>query len=305
MTDLGVRPLDVNDRQQKEKVRTHFDGSESWQGMIYADQADRFNKAVARRKRNGIQMLRRAGSLKGKNVLDIGCGCGAYLEELAMMGMEPYGMDLSPQMVHVTRGVLSVKDQFSEEHVRTGDIEAIPFSSSMFDVVVCVGVFGYLLTDDVALQEVHRVLRTGGLFLVSVQNSISLSNIDYILRMKLRRVFTKRDDASDADPDGVFMTIPWVSEHSPTHHAYKCYNPWKWERVIAAHGFRKMDSMTCGQELRILRRTKLIPETLLTSAEVVTDWFLRRVPVPFLSRAGESHIGLFQKTMDTGGTNKP
>ena len=54
--------------------------------------------------------------------------------------------------------------------LRQGTCESLPFEDQQFDVILCIGVFGYI--DDVvgALLEIRRVLRPGGLLVMSVRN---------------------------------------------------------------------------------------------------------------------------------------
>ena len=302
MLELDQNSKTSSDEEQKERVRTFFDHSDSWRGEIYGDQNDRFNKAMLRRREYALAMLRtHVDSPEGKSVLDIGCGCGAYLEELGKMGMDPYGLDLSPAMIQECRKRLRVSDEVFSSHFATGDIEAIPFPAEQFDVVVSIGVFGYLTTDDAALEEVWRVLKPGGLFLVSVQNAMSLSNIDFVLRTRLRRMIAGKKGVGLVDTSGISVMIPWVTNHSETHHSYKSYNPWKWSATIEQHGFQQVDSMTFGQEFRLFRRLKLIPESLLTASEIALDRLFRRARLPYFSQAGESHTGLFRKKEEDNG----
>jgi SAM-dependent methyltransferase len=55
-------------------------------------------------------------------------------------------------------------------HFSLGRIEKLEFPDGFFDVVVCLGVVEYLIDDSVAIQEMHRVLRPGGLAVISCPN---------------------------------------------------------------------------------------------------------------------------------------
>ena len=51
-----------------------------------------------------------------------------------------------------------------------GSAEALPLASAAFDLVLCMGVLEYLPSIGVALRELHRVLRPGGLLIASMLN---------------------------------------------------------------------------------------------------------------------------------------
>jgi SAM-dependent methyltransferase len=90
-------------------------------------------------------------------ILDAGCGEGVLVEEFAAKGFKIEGMDLN----------------YESKIVRRGDILNMPFyEDERFIAVVMLDVFEHLAFADQpkALQEVRRVLRPGGVFLVSIPN---------------------------------------------------------------------------------------------------------------------------------------
>lgn len=200
-------------------------------------------------------------------------------------------MDFSEEMVQRTHERL---DHQSE--VLCGDIEQIPFKDSLFDVVLCVGVLGYLGEDSQALKEMHRVLKPNGLLLVNVENMMSLSNIDYVFRRRVsgfakRLLLSKEQTVSP----GVSMVSPWVLNNRARGYRYKLYHPWKFEKMMAGFGFRLLDAMTFGFEFRILRRYKLLPERFLEQFEVELERVFRRFQLPYLSYSGEAYTALYRK----------
>lgn len=54
------------------------------------------------------------------------------------------------------------------------DVTAIPFDAEQFDVVLCNHVLPYVRDDDLALREIHRVLRPGGFAIVQVPLGLAL-----------------------------------------------------------------------------------------------------------------------------------
>jgi SAM-dependent methyltransferase len=117
-------------------------------------------------------VLRLLGAEPG-SVLDCGMGPGRLLFELEQRGWSVAGIDVSSEMVALARARLPE----SADRLVHGTTESLPFPSDGFDAAVATGVLEYV--DDVprALAEVARVLRPGGLFVVSMPNSRALSTL--------------------------------------------------------------------------------------------------------------------------------
>lgn len=98
----------------------------------------------------------------GLTVLEVGCGGGLYMRELAL-AVGPTGavrgIDLSPDQVAAARRHCA--DQ-PNVRIDTGDVLALAVDRSAVDVVVAVQVLEYVADIDTALTEIHRVLRGGG-----------------------------------------------------------------------------------------------------------------------------------------------
>lgn len=104
--------------------------------------------------------------LKGKafeSLLDIGCGTGFLIDMLAKEHPAKYvGLDLSPEMVKQA----SDKEIPSATFVE-GRSDELPFEDNSFDVVTCSQSFHHYPDTDKALQEARRVLKPGGLYILS------------------------------------------------------------------------------------------------------------------------------------------
>ena len=97
-------------------------------------------------------------------VLDVGCGTGAMGLLLAEMSHEVTGIDLSEGMMAKARGKADAQKLSIE--LMTGDAEHLPVHNESFDVVVNRHLVWTLPHPDVALEEWHRVLKTGGVVLI-------------------------------------------------------------------------------------------------------------------------------------------
>lgn len=100
---------------------------------------------------------------KFERLLDVGCGTGFLIDMLAKdHKAELIGLDLSPEMVKQASSKNIASAMFIE-----GRSDAIPFEDNSFDVVTCSQSFHHYPDTDKAMQEVFRVLKPGGIYILS------------------------------------------------------------------------------------------------------------------------------------------
>ncbi|MFI5527645.1 class I SAM-dependent methyltransferase [Kitasatospora sp. NPDC051853] len=135
--------------------------------LIYGD----WESALARQGAALDAVIRSALGPSPATVLDCACGIGTQALGLALRGHRVTGTDLSP--VAAERAAREAARRGLTVPTRAADMRELPFDDGSFDVVVCAdNALPHLLTAaDVrtALSEMRRVLRAGGLLLVSTR----------------------------------------------------------------------------------------------------------------------------------------
>jgi ubiquinone/menaquinone biosynthesis C-methylase UbiE len=106
------------------------------------------------------------GNVKGKKILDFGCGTGIYAKLLTKKGAILKGFDISKDMLNIA------KIENPNLDLRLGSAYKIPFNEK-FDIVLASLVVNYLKDWDKMFAEVKRVLNSEGLFIFSTGNPVA------------------------------------------------------------------------------------------------------------------------------------
>ena len=110
------------------------------------------------------ETLKRLPMSAQAKVLDVGCGTGELLRRLRAKYPEATlaGIDPVEEMLAVAREKLGGKEEF-----RVGYADALPWRAASFDVVVSCNMFHYITHPVEALREMGRVLRPGGILVMT------------------------------------------------------------------------------------------------------------------------------------------
>lgn len=161
------------------------------------------------------------GDVRGRDVLELGCGAAQWSAALAAQGARCTGLDLSGgQLAH------------AREHCRACGVhvplvqagaEDLPFAAGSFDVVFCDHGATSFCDPARLLPEVARVLRPRGLLAFCTTNPLVYLTWDATRERQSRRLQRSYDELGRWDlGDG---TVDWVV---PTG---------EWVRLLRANGF--------------------------------------------------------------------
>ncbi len=109
-----------------------------------------------------VTVMRYVGS--GERVLNIGCGDGHYNIFLAKRFKEVYGIDVNPTDITIARKMYHQKNITCSVASAT----CIPFPDNHFDRIVCIEVLEHVKDHKQAIKEIARVLKPGGVGIISV-----------------------------------------------------------------------------------------------------------------------------------------
>ena len=117
-------------------------------------------------------ILALAGVKPGERAVDIGCGTGIYSLELAQRGARVVGVDPSIEMITIAR------EKFRRAGLNgyfiCGSAETLPLRSERFNLALAVTSLCFVDRPDRAVEEMHRVLKSGGRLVLGELNRFSL-----------------------------------------------------------------------------------------------------------------------------------
>jgi ubiquinone/menaquinone biosynthesis C-methylase UbiE len=117
-----------------------------------------------------------------KKVLDVGCGQGVLLLLLNELGHECYGLDIA-------EASNNLYERFTQKNIKFQvcniEVDSLPYPDGFFDAAVCCQVLEHFTHSHLwAIQELHRVLKKGGIIEIDVPNVVCFRNRSRILRGK-------------------------------------------------------------------------------------------------------------------------
>ena len=114
--------------------------------------------------------------LKGRSVLDLGCGYGAYAMSFMRKGASSYlGIDSSSHMIEKARA----ENSGSGISYRVLDLKSLDTLSTVFDVAYSSLVFHYIEDFDALLRNIYAILSDDGVLLFSQMHPLLTASYGY------------------------------------------------------------------------------------------------------------------------------
>ena len=172
--------------------------------------------------------------LKASNILDIGCLTGDSCYLIQQSGHKVFGVDIDTGCVELA------KTKYPMLNIQWGDCEKrIPFEDKFFDLVWAGDVIEHIRFTDVFINEINRVLKVGGLFVLTTPMHNRIKNL--------------------------LISIANFEKHfNPEFSHYRFYTKKSLKNVLEMRGF-------CIRSIKDIGRIPPIAETMYAIAEKVED----------------------------------
>ena len=108
------------------------------------------------------------GKYAGKSVLEVGCGLGANAMHFAQAGANVTAIDLSDTSVRCAKQLFAYRGLAAT--IEQGNAEKLGYPDESFDMVCSLGVLMLVPNIELAVSEIHRVLKPGGEVMVMLYN---------------------------------------------------------------------------------------------------------------------------------------
>jgi ubiquinone/menaquinone biosynthesis C-methylase UbiE len=156
MEERKIKEIEYYDREAKECSEKEIKESGSKGGFNPFDLAS-------------YKFLRKSceDKIKGRKVLDYGCGTGTNLIWLASGANKVIGIDLSKESLKRAEKLIEEKKLEKKTNLVLMDCEKMEFSENSFDIIFDGATFSSLELNK-ALPEIHRVLKKDG-FLIGIE----------------------------------------------------------------------------------------------------------------------------------------
>ena len=109
----------------------------------------------------GEDLVETLGDIRGKRLLECGCGTGWVSVLFARAGAEVWSFDITKEMVDLARRVAAVNDLGDRIHPEEMIFESMTYPDNFFDYAVGFGVLHHVELEG-SRDEVYRVLKPGG-----------------------------------------------------------------------------------------------------------------------------------------------
>ncbi len=139
---------------------------------------------------------------KDIKVIDLATGTGRIAHELVKMKFSRvYSADITSEMLEVSKENLDSK-YHGKLSWTLADMKDLPFQENSFDVAI-VGSFFYLIPQreyNNYTRDIRRILRSGGLFICEVSNSLAVFNPKNLTHIMYHKYWKKLDVKSYVNP---------------------------------------------------------------------------------------------------------
>jgi len=108
---------------------------------------------------------------RGARILDLGSGMGYLSRRLSAYGWEIIALDREVKLLSSLKNIVNNTKWTFPMHIVAADAKGLPFKDSFFDGIIMTEVLEHIENPKEALSECYRILKTNGMFCLSVPSS--------------------------------------------------------------------------------------------------------------------------------------
>jgi SAM-dependent methyltransferase len=272
------------EQNQRKSITKYFTRSADYYENLY-DESPKTNRfrglELKWRKSAVLGLLDTFAPGKELRLLDVGCGIGNYLKSAFNRGYKAFGMDITMEMA-AKASETTRTCWIDGKPILLGDIHRMPFPDDSFDALLCVGVLQYLPGDLNAIKEISRVVKNGGIAIVTAPNLFKLSNLFdplyYIylapkyIWIKIKNKISKRRRLSD--------TLDF--SHN-TDFSNRRYHYWQLDDKFEVSNLIKVEISNIGFGPLTVFRKEIFP---LSWSKKMSDFLSRLAKKKFFTKLG-------------------
>ena len=218
----------MHELEQEKLVRTHYNKVSKQWGELYVPEVTFSNYNFLIRRQHVLDLFTKQSG----RYLDAGCGTGDFIPDLVQRGGDVYALDFAEEMIAHSRRKVEEHACADRVEFAVGDVYTLPYESNFFDAIIGVGLIEYLSDTDRAFREMHRVMKPGGILIVTVPNIMS--------------PFMAYETAVPKMKGVVKSALAAVGLRDPERAYFqRHYVPWILDRQLRRVGFRKADFSFC------------------------------------------------------------
>jgi SAM-dependent methyltransferase len=176
--------MTVDQQQTADQVRTYFHNVATDFDAIYSAKTSPLMRFLNNWLRKDIYQryemtIAECGDVRGKSVLDIGCGSGRYCHELASRGAEScVGIDFAQNMLDLARDIARQREVTDRcQFVQAGYLDYRP--QDPYDIAIAIGYFDYIPDAVTHLRKMRKEAR---------EKLVTVFPVAGTVRAKIRKV---------------------------------------------------------------------------------------------------------------------
>ena len=171
------RILDQNRSRRQKNIEKEFFYENYSENAAWDDFANQYE--TSRRLNLIFNRLIKPSELKGKSLLDAGSGGGHFSEAASHLGARTFSLDIG---LNLLKGV----GQRCASKKISANILALPFKKTVFDIVLSTEVIEHTTEPLAALSELSRLVKPGGLLVITTPSRLWNPLVKLATRLKLR-----------------------------------------------------------------------------------------------------------------------